>query len=425
EASPEILGLMDLAPPVSGARPDILRDGARRVESGLEAGLAIGFGGVGFGGVGGGRARRPGAGLLAESVRPALPRGGRGSNGGLGGGRRRLRRRRDQQGGSEASPEILGLMDLAPPVSGARPDILRGDAPPPATAASAAEAPAAEAPAFETATSGAPTAGGPASADPAAPRAEPPEPSPPEPSPPPWRRYAAPAPEIGGRAMLAIVIDDVGPDRAAAERVLALAAPISVALMPDAPGADALVEHLRGLGREALLHVPMRPKGPQDPGPDAIAPNAPPEENLRRLRRHLARFEGYFAVNNHMGSAATASPAAMAPVMAELRARGLAFLDSRTAVDSVAAEEADRAGVPHEENDIFLDAVIDRAEIARRLRQAERIAVRRGHAIAIGHPHAATLDVLERWLEERSDREIALVPLSSVIARTDPAAAAR
>ena len=45
----------------------------------------------------------------------------------------------------------------------------------------------------------------------------------------------------------------------------------------------------------------------------------------------------------------------MALVMAELRARGLLFLDSRTTAQSVAAAEAQRLGVPHAERDVFLD----------------------------------------------------------------------
>src|SRR3546814_15449814 len=56
-----------------------------------------------------------------------------------------------------------------------------------------------------------------------------------------------------------------------------------------------------------------------------------------------------------MGSRFTASPAGMALVMGELKARGLLFLDSLTAGNSVAGALAAETGVPFAVRDVFLD----------------------------------------------------------------------
>ena len=107
----------------------------------------------------------------------------------------------------------------------------------------------------------------------------------------------------------------------------------------------------------------------------------------------------------------------MAILMAELRQRGLLFLDSRTTPASIAAREAERAGVPYAERDVFIDDDLDLRSVLRELARAESIARYRGHAVAIGHPHDVTIEALKRWLPTLDARGIALVPVSTVVAR--------
>ena len=107
----------------------------------------------------------------------------------------------------------------------------------------------------------------------------------------------------------------------------------------------------------------------------------------------------------------------MALVMAELRSRGLLFLDSRTTAQSVAAAEARRAGVAHAVRDVFLDNDTDLASIRRQLALTEQIARRRGSAVAIGHPHDATIEALRGWLPTLEQRGFVLVPISTIVAR--------
>jgi hypothetical protein len=106
----------------------------------------------------------------------------------------------------------------------------------------------------------------------------------------------------------------------------------------------------------------------------------------------------------------------MAAVMGALKSRGLLFLDSVTSPASVGAAMARHAGVAYAERDVFLDNEwSDRAAIARQFAQLEAVALRRGSAIGIGHPHRATLDVLARWLPEARARGFAIVPISAIV----------
>lgn len=246
-----------------------------------------------------------------------------------------------------------------------------------------------------------------------------PAPAAPAPQPQAWMRHAAAAPANPGRLpLIAIVIDDLGAANARIAPVLALPAPMTMAVLPYAPAAARAAHDARLGGHEVLVHLPMQADGAQDPGPGALLAGLGPEEFARRIAWNLSRLEGYVGVNNHMGSYLTQNPGAMAMLMAELGRRGLLFLDSRTAQRTVAARAARAAGMTALERDVFLDNEITPEHVRAQLRKAEEIALQKGHAIAIGHPHAVTIAALAEWAAGLEARGFLLAPLSAV-ARLD------
>ncbi len=232
-----------------------------------------------------------------------------------------------------------------------------------------------------------------------------------------WQRFAVPAANLGTRPMIAVVLDDLGLNRPGTRRAIALPGPLTLSFMTYAEGLGRMAGQARAAGHELMLHVPMEPRDASyDPGPNVLGSDLPDAELARRLDWGLERFDGFVGVNNHMGSRFTASPRGMAAVMGALKSRGLLFLDSVTSPASVGAAMARYAGVAYAERDVFLDNEwSDRAAIARQLERLEIVALRRGSAIGIGHPHRATLDVLVRWLPEARARGFAIVPISAVV----------
>ncbi|MGQ0663885.1 MAG: divergent polysaccharide deacetylase family protein [Pseudomonadota bacterium] len=230
-----------------------------------------------------------------------------------------------------------------------------------------------------------------------------------------WERYAAATPAADGRPLVAIVIDDMGMDRKRSTRAMALPAPLTLAFLPYAHDLDRQTAAARATGHELLLHVPMEPQGTENPGPGALIVALGPAEIRRRLAADLALIPGAVGINNHMGSKFTREVGAMRPVIEELQARGLLFLDSRTTSSSVGAELARRAGLGVAERDVFLDNQPSPEAVAARLAEVEALARRRGYALAIGHPHDGTLDALEPWLRAAAARGLAVVPLSAVV----------
>ncbi|GAB4225477.1 MAG: hypothetical protein Tsb0032_31470 [Kiloniellaceae bacterium] len=235
--------------------------------------------------------------------------------------------------------------------------------------------------------------------------------------PPLWQQHAVAVAPAAGRPMIAIVLDDVGVNRRGAAKAIALPGPLTLAFMTYARDLPVMTAEARAAGHELMLHVPMAPQnGALDPGPNVLREDIPRAELLQRLAWGLDRFEGYVGINNHMGSRFTASPEGMALVMGELKARGLLFLDSLTAANSVAGRLAGEAAVPYAVRDVFLDnEPDDLAAIHRQLALLEETARERGYAIGIGHPHDGTVTALQQWIPEMQARGFALVPISAIV----------
>lgn len=215
---------------------------------------------------------------------------------------------------------------------------------------------------------------------------------------------------------LAVIIDDLGHEIPAAERLLALPYPLTLAVLPHLPHSSDVALRARPRGFQVLLHLPMEPESGESPA-EAVelrtGMSAP--ETARVLDAMLATVPGAVGVNNHQGSRATADPALMRQLVAALAARHLFLIDSRTAAASLAYETARSAGLPCAYRTEFLDDDQDPAVILRQLERAERHAREQGWAVAIGHPYRVTLDVLTDALPDLEARGVRLVFASQIV----------
>ncbi|WP_313025296.1 divergent polysaccharide deacetylase family protein [Pseudomonas lopnurensis] len=211
---------------------------------------------------------------------------------------------------------------------------------------------------------------------------------------------------------LALVIDDLGQNPARDQRVLELPGPVALAILPDTRHAATLAEQAHRAGKTVLLHMPMAPAG----GRFAWHPQLPHDELERRLDAALAAVPHVSGVNNHMGSAMTEQPQAMAWLMGELQRRHLFFLDSRTSPRTVAAANAQRVALASLSRDIFLDNDPSAEAVAERFRAAIALAREQGSVVVIGHPHGSTLALLERELPRLAEQGIEWIGIDQMIA---------
>lgn len=226
---------------------------------------------------------------------------------------------------------------------------------------------------------------------------------------------AAPAPRI------AILIDDLGHDLAAGERVLALPRAIGVAVLPQTPYARALSLRAAAEDRDLLLHLPLESLDAAELGPGGIAAGASPRVFEQVVAAGMESVPGAKGVNNHMGSLLTQAAGSMRLLMGALRNRGMYFVDSYTTERSVALRVAQESGVPATRRDVFLDpapteSASPDAVIAEQWQRLLELARKRGVALAIGHPNPTTLAWLERELPSLSARGYELIKVSEVVA---------
>jgi len=237
--------------------------------------------------------------------------------------------------------------------------------------------------------------------------------------PPAVRRRGAPR---GGpsAARLAIVLDDAGASVEAIREVERLPLTVAVAVLPNATHSAEVARALGAQGREVLLHMPMEAVANHSPGPGdgAVEVGLPAGEIRARVERALQVVAGARGMNNHMGSRATADAATMRDVMTVLRDHGLYFLDSRTTSETVAERVARESGVPALRRDVFLDVVSEPDAVRRALEQAVTRARIQGSAVAIGHVHPLTVELLALELP-RIAGEVKLVRPSQLL-RAEP-----
>lgn len=222
--------------------------------------------------------------------------------------------------------------------------------------------------------------------------------------------------DLPPKSYVAIVIDDVGVDYKRSARAIDLPSGVTLAFLPYAKHVKEQTETAAAKGHELMVHLPMEPlRMSVDPGDNYLAVAHSNEELEKRISRNLDAFGGYKGVNNHMGSAFTRHAPGLDVLMTALRERGVYFLDSKTAPDSVAENVARQKGVPVTHRDVFLDHFETSEKVNAALAQVERIARSGGYAVAIGHPKDVTLGALEAWLPTLAAKNIEVIPMSQMV----------
>jgi len=214
---------------------------------------------------------------------------------------------------------------------------------------------------------------------------------------------------------LAIIIDDLGSDRAAAEAVFALGYPLTVSVLPNHEHSVDIAQEAHRRGFQVMLHLPMQSVANETPEAQELHPGMPGSEVAALVDLFLKNVPDAAGVNNHQGSQATADAALMDELMPVLRDRRLFYVDSRTTATTVAYDTAQDFGVRSAFRNVpFLDDVAEVAAVRKQLELALRGAREKGEAVAIGHPHPATLQALREVLPQAKAQGVRLVPASEL-----------
>ena len=221
------------------------------------------------------------------------------------------------------------------------------------------------------------------------------------------------AEEPGTGPRIAVVVTGLGVGQAATAGATArLPAAVSLAFLPYGGEAERGAARARDAGHEVFLQLPMEPFDypDSDPGPQALLTALKGPENADRLAWALARFTGYVGVANFMGSKLMAD-AAFEPILREIGARGLGFLDDGTTPKAPSAP-ANKGRTPIARAEIVLDAVPRADAIDAALAQAETRAKANGFVLVTAGGAPLSVDRIARWAKDLDARGLRLVPAS-------------
>jgi polysaccharide deacetylase 2 family uncharacterized protein YibQ len=221
--------------------------------------------------------------------------------------------------------------------------------------------------------------------------------------------HAEAASPAAARPQLAIVIDDLGNDRAQADSLFKIAYPLTISVLPHEANSGEIAEEAHRRGYQVMLHLPMASNAGDSDEAIELHPGMASTQVKETFAAMLDTVPYAAGVNNHEGSLGTADQKLMDELMPLLHERNLFFIDSRTTVATVAESAAHAAGVAAARRNVFLDDEQAVPAIRKQFALAIRDAREKGSALAIGHPHPETLEVLNEMLPEAERQGVRLV----------------
>lgn len=219
--------------------------------------------------------------------------------------------------------------------------------------------------------------------------------------------------ELKPRAVLSIIIDDIGYRKKESKEAINLPAALTFAVLPDAPHTAMLASFAHAQGKEVMLHMPMQSTSKQPQETRILLMGMSEKRMAQLIQQAFAKVPYAVGMNNHQGSLLTRHPGDMAWVMAEMKRTGRYFVDSRTSKQSVAEKIAKEFQVPVLSRDVFLDDDKDEQSIEREFKRLVQRALKNGYAVGIGHPNPETIAVLRRELPTLKQLGIDVVPIST------------
>jgi uncharacterized protein len=232
----------------------------------------------------------------------------------------------------------------------------------------------------------------------------------------PMQVYAAGFDSSTRRPRVGLLLAGVGLDQAASDTAIrSLPGGVTLAISPYAQNLAKLLVAARLAEHEYVLSIPMEPQGfpLNDPGPQALMTNLPPEQNHTRLEWALSRIAGYVgvtgALGNLHGERFASLPDQINPVLAELAHRGLLYIDPRRGASALPQLWSRSV-------DLVVDEPPTAVEIDIKLAQLSRLARDKGSALGlVGVVRPVTIERIATWANALTADGLALAPVSALV----------
>jgi len=202
------------------------------------------------------------------------------------------------------------------------------------------------------------------------------------------------------KGRIAIVIDDWGYNMNNAGLIGNIKSPLTASVLPNLPFSRSIADGLREKGFQVILHLPLESREGYRLEKNTILTSMSEQSIKQILLRDFYSLGPIKGVSNHMGSKATVDARIMGIIFAELKKRGLYFLDSLVSSGSVCSDEAKKLNLCYVRRDVFLDNVEEPQYIRKQIYKLKNLAELHGKAIGIGHDRKVTLEVLKDMIPQ-------------------------
>ncbi len=192
---------------------------------------------------------------------------------------------------------------------------------------------------------------------------------------------------------IAILVDDVT-TQAQKDKILSMGYKINMAFLPPTNAHPNSAKIAQSLSFH-MIHFPMQAssafKGEEV---NTLRTTDSYETIEKRVKQLREWYPNAVYTNNHTGSVFTENDEAVDKLFRALKKYNFIFVDSRTSAKSVVKKYAKKYDMPYIVRNTFLDNEQSYSYVQKQLKEAIEIAKKQGYAIAIGHPHEVTLQVL-------------------------------
>lgn len=225
-------------------------------------------------------------------------------------------------------------------------------------------------------------------------------------------------PAVTGKTQIALIIDDVGWNKAIIKEIEKINRPLTLSILPKAQYSRDIFETLKDKEIfELILHIPMEPAPPaecRDKG--LIKTTMSDEEIIRQFNEDLKDYYPHIVgFNNHMGSSFTADEEKMRVILHEIRSKKMFFVDSMTTRQSKGFTLAKEMGIKTAQRHVFLDNESTPEYIEKQIRELVETSRKQGSAIGLGHARKNTIAVLQNIIPEMEKEGVEIVPVSSLL----------
>ncbi len=229
--------------------------------------------------------------------------------------------------------------------------------------------------------------------------------------------YARPYNHADGRPRVSLVIGGLGLNRETTQAAIDnLPGEITLSFVPYADDLQTWINRARDHGHEVIIELPMEPYDypDNDPGPATLLTSNEWDENASRLDWVMSRAAGYIGVMNYQGARLSADEESFAPLLREVAAHGLIYLDDGTSQRSLTRRLGASAGGSWAVANRRIDLRPSRSNIEAGLLDLEATAMGDGVAIGVGFAYPVTVEQIVSWAQTLDAKGISLAPLSAM-----------